>query len=125
MFEVLLYDVVGDVSCAPCTIADGPEMFTPVLFLKLRELLLQETGGTTFQSLHEFTDCESSWVLYVHMDMVFTDYSFEDGDVFSVTNLHDEGTTALLYVTLQYWVSVFCYPDYVYGHSSDGVAVVP
>jgi len=125
MLKVLLDDVIGDVASTPSTVANSPEVFAPVAFLEFREFLLDQSGGTTFQSLHEFTDGESGWVFYMHVDMVFAHYSFENSNVFGVTNLHDERATAMLNISLEDWVAVLGDEDKVGSHAGDGVSVVP
>ena len=47
----------------------------------------------------------------MHMDVVFAHHSFEYGDIFGVADLHDESSATVLYISLQYWVSVFGDPD--------------
>jgi hypothetical protein len=60
----------------------------------------------------------------MHVYVVFTHYSFENSDVFRVTDLHNEFTTPSLDVSLKNRIAILCYPDYVYGHSGDGVTVI-
>lgn len=124
VFKVFLDDVIGDIASTPGTVADSPEVFAPVAFLEFGEFLLDKSGGSAFESLHEFTDGESGWVCYVHMDVVFAYYPFEDSDVFGVTDLHDKGATAVLDISLEDWVAVFSDPDEMDGHTRDSVSVV-
>ena len=49
----------------------------------------------------------------MHMNMVFAYNTFEDTDIFCITDLNDEFSTSFLYITLEYSVSVFCYPYYM------------
>ena len=60
----------------------------------------------------------------MHVYMVFTHYSFENRDIFGITDLHDERATATLYITLEDWVAVLGYPDYMDCHPGDGVTIV-
>jgi hypothetical protein len=60
----------------------------------------------------------------MHMDMIFTHYSFQYCYVFSITDLHDEFTATEFYISLEDWVAVLCYPDEMSGYTSDGVTII-
>jgi hypothetical protein len=57
------------------------------------------------------------------MDVVFTHYSFQYLYVFNVTDLYDEFSATLLYITTQYGIPVFGDPYYMGGEASDRVAI--
>ena len=124
VFKVFFDDFISDVTSTPCTVADSPEVFTPVPFLEFGEFLLDKTGGTTFESLHEFRDGESRGILNVHMDMILAHYSLEYSDIFRITDLHNERATAVLNVSFKDWIAVLSDPDEVDGHTGDGVSII-
>jgi len=55
------------------------------------------------------------------MDVVFTHHTFENTDIFIVTDLDDEFTTPYLDVSFEYWVTIFSDPYDMGGHSGYGV----
>ena len=48
-----------------------------------------------------------------HVNMVFTDYSFENLNVFRIANLHNQFPTSLLNVAFQHMVPLLGDPDNV------------
>jgi len=54
--DVLIDDVVGDISTRSTEIASGPEMPTPVALSQLRKFLLHLARRTSFGLLDELTD---------------------------------------------------------------------
>lgn len=58
------------------------------------------------------------------MHMVFADDAREHADVFGVTDVDQQRSTALLNVALQHVIALFGDPDHMHGQARDGVATM-
>ena len=87
MFNVLVDHLLRDISSAPCTVAYGPEVSSPVTLLEMRELVLKEAGCSALESLHDVGGGEFWRVLYVPVDMIGAHRPIEDPDIFTVADL--------------------------------------
>ncbi len=112
MVKIFLHHLVCNIACTPNSITDCPEMLTPILFLEFRVFHLQYPRTSTFQPFDDITYGFRGSILNVHMHMVFTYDPFEYLHIFCITNLYQKFSTALLYIALQYFVAIFCYPYY-------------
>ena len=88
-------------------------MLTPMLFLEFRIFHLQYPRTSALQPFDYITYGFRGSILNVHMHMVFTYDPFEYIHIFCITNLYQKFSTALLYIALQYFVAIFCYPYYM------------
>jgi hypothetical protein len=57
----------------------------------------------------------------MEVDMIMSHSSFENLDIFSVTDLSDQVSTSFLNISCQNFVSIFSYKDNVDSQSGDGV----
>lgn len=60
----------------------------------------------------------------MHMDMIFTDRSFEDPDVLSITDLDNEFSTPLLKLAFENVVAILRNPDDVNGQPGNRMPTV-
>lgn len=80
-FDVVIDHLLGDVACAPCPVANGPEVSPPIALPEVREFILEKAGCSSLETLHDVGDGELGRVLDVHVDMIGAHGSFEDADV--------------------------------------------
>jgi hypothetical protein len=57
----------------------------------------------------------------MHVDVIFAHDSFEDFNIFGVTDLDDQGATPLLDVSMEYGKAILSDPDEMSGHAGGGV----
>ena len=58
--------------------------------------------------------------------MIFADHAGEDPNILGITDLHQQGTTPLVYIALQDVVAIFGDPDHMHGqpgHTMAGMAI--
>ena len=61
----------------------------------------------------------------MYVDMIFTDYSFQDGSVFGVTDLHYIRVRHRCCISpAQYGVPIFRDPDEMNGHTRDCMTII-
>ena len=119
MLQVFSDQLFCEISSAPSTIPNCPEMLTPVSLLQLWKLLLQQPGRSSFEALHDLTNRLRRRIFKVHMDMILTDCPFENFDVLSITDLDDQFSTPFLNVSFKDVIAVLRDPDDVDSQSGD------
>ncbi len=124
MFDVLIDHLFGDVSRAPCPIANGPEVPAPVALLEVREFILKMMRCSAFEALHDAGYGKTRRIFDVHVDVVAPHGSFENADVFTITHLDEELPASFLHFSREDVVTVLCDPDQMDGQSSDRMATV-
>ena len=125
MLQILLHRFLCDVARAPCPIPDGPEVASPVPLVQSRVFLLQYAAGAPFHPFDQIRHRLRRRVLDVHVDMIFTDHSFEDADIFGVADLQEQIATSDLDVAFKHMITVLRDPDDVRRQTCDRVPAVP
>lgn len=111
MLQVLLDRLIGYHTGTPYTVSHCPKVLTPITLLQNGILLLKMMGGTAFQFLHQKAYALRGGILYMHVNMVFAHYSFQNLDILTVTDLDQQVTATTLNVACQYRVTVLRCPD--------------
>ena len=124
MFQVLFNQLIRNVARAPRAISDGPEVPSPVSLLQRWVFLLQQATGTPFHPFDQIRHSLRRRILDVHVDMIFTDYSFENADIFGVADLQEQVSTSELDVTFKHVITVLRDPDDVQVNAKDRVRAV-
>ena len=124
VFQVLLHHFFREVARAPGSVANCPEMLAPVPAFEFRILELEYSGGPPFEAFDQVTDGFRRWILNVHVYVIFADYTFENLDVFGITDLDDQFTAAHFDVALQDVVTILGYPDQVCRYARHTVAIL-
>ena len=125
MLQIFGDHLIRDVAAAPRPVADGPEMPSPILFFELGKLFLQPPGRAAFEPSHYFTDGFRRGILHQHMHVVATDNPFEDTNIFSITDLHQQIATPLLDVALQNGKPILRDPHNMHGQTRNRVGIMP
>ena len=106
MLQILVDDLVGDLTGAPGSIANTPKM-TPSVALLQRGILLQQLAGTTpFDPPNDLTDRMLRRIRQMQMHVIATDYALYDPNVEGITDLPNQVPAAHLDLALEYAVSV-------------------
>ncbi len=113
VLKVILDHLVGDVSSAPCPVANGPKMPTPVSLGKFREFLLEPAGTPAFEAFHQIAQLLGRTVLDMYVHVVLAYHSLKDSDILRITDLFDKVPTPNLYIPFQDVVPVFGDPHYM------------
>ena len=124
MLQVLSDQIFRDVASTPCAIADGPEVLPPVPFPQVRKFLLEHARRTPFQAFHDVADRFRRRIFDEHMHMILTDYALEDANIFRITAVRQQGTTAFLDLAFQPLVPVFRYPHTVDCQARNGMIAI-
>lgn len=125
MLKILLHRLFRDVARTPSSIPDCPEVSPPVPLVQLRVFLLQQAAGAPLHPLDQIRERLRRWILDVHVDMIFTDYSFKYPDIFSVADLQEQVSTSDLDVTFKHMITILRDPDDVCRQPCDRVPAVP
>jgi len=112
MLKVFLNHFIGDIPSTPNAITYRPKMSTPISFTKFRILFLKTPRYPAFQSLNKSTNALRGRILYMDVNMIFTDNSFKNLNIFSITNLLNQIPTPNLYITFENWKTAFYNPNY-------------
>ena len=113
MLQILLYRFIGDVTGTPGSVADGPEVPSPIFLPQCRVFLLQPPRCAALHPLYQVRQRLRRPILNVHVDMVFAHHSLEYSHVFRVTDLQQQLPAPQLNIALQHRVSVLCDPHQV------------
>ena len=124
MLQILLYHILRDIATAPGSVADGPEMPTPITFPQFWILFLNPARCSPLDHLHKMADTLARWIFYMQMYVVLTHNSRQYFCIFSITHLTDQITTSLLDISLENSVPVLRGPYQMDRQTRYGVASV-
>ncbi len=105
--------VFGDPANGGTEVATRPDGLAPVAFFEMREFLLQASRRTAFEILHHLGWTQARRTTDQHMDMVFTDMTFQDVNVAAHADLPDDVPRSLGHFALQDGIAIFRHPDQV------------
>ena len=125
MLKILLHRFFCDVARAPRTVPDGPEVSAPIPLAQRGKLLLEHPRCPSLEAFDQIRECLRRRILDVHVDMILAHHALEDADIFSITNLYQQISTANLEVALQDVVAVLRTPYDMRRQSRDGVPTMP
>ena len=113
MLKVFLNHFICDIPSTPNSITNSPEMSTPISFTKIRILFLKTPGRSSFQSLNKITNTLRRAIFYMDVNMIFTDNSFKNLNIFSITYLLNQIPTPNLNISFENLKTIFCDPNYM------------
>lgn len=125
MLKVFLHHLFADVSRAPCTITDGPEVSAPAPLPQRRIFFLQSAARAPFQPPHQLRQRLRRRILDVHVYMVFTDHALENPHILGGADLHEQVTAANLDVSCEHVIALLRAPHEMCRQPGDGVPTVP
>ena len=125
MLQVLLYNLICDVACAPSSVPYRPEMSPPIPLAQLRVLLLEQSRRAPLHSFDQIRHRLRRRILDMHMDVVFAHHSFEDSHIFGVTDLQKQIPAPHFNVAYKHRIAVLRYPHDVCLKASDCVPAMP
>ena len=118
MFKIFFYHLVRYISRTPCSISYSPKMPTIISLPKFRIFFLKSARTPTLQSLYQITDRFRRWILYMDVNVIFTDYTLKNFYIFRFTYLTNQISTSFLNITFQNMVAIFCNPNYMHCQPS-------
>ena len=110
MFKVLFYHLICYIARAPYTVTYRPKMLAPITFRQIWIFLLQSSRCSTLQPFYNITNRLRRRIFNMDVDVIFTNYSIQDSNIFRITYLFYQFSTSFLYITLQNMVSIFRNP---------------
>lgn len=125
MLKILLHRLFRDVARTPRTVADGPEVSSPVLLAQGRIFFLKSATCASLHPLDQIRERLRRRIFDVHVDMVFTHYAFENPHVLGVADLHEQVPAPHLDVSDKHVVAILRDPDDVRRQPRRSVPAVP
>jgi len=125
MLQVLLYNLIRDVACAPGSVPYRPEMPPPIPLTQLGVLLLEQPRRAPLHSFDQIRQRLRRRILDMHMDVVFAHHSFEDPHIFGVADLQKQVPAPHFDVAYKHGVAVLRYPHDMCLKASDCVPAMP
>ena len=122
MLKVLFYHLIRYIPCAPYTITYSPKMSPPITLRQIGIFFLKSSRCATFQSLYNITHRFNWRILYVDMDMVSTNYSFQNSNIFRIAYLFYQLSASFLYIALKNMISILSNPYNMYCQPRYAVA---
>jgi hypothetical protein len=110
MLQVLLYNLICDVACAPSPVPYRPEVAAPIPLVQFRVLLLEQSRRALLHSFDQIRHGLRRRILDMHMDVVFAHYSFEDPHIFGVADLQKQVPAPHFDVAYKHRIAVLRYP---------------
>ena len=117
MLKVFLNHFVCNIPSTPNSISNSPKMSTPISFAKTGVLFLKTPRCSTLQSLNKITNALRRAILNMDVNMVFTDNTFKNSHIFSITNLLNQISAPNLNISLENLKTIFCDPNYMCGQN--------
>ncbi len=108
MVKIFLNHLICNISGTPNSITYCPEMHSQISFTKLRVFFLKATRCSPFQAFYKFANTLRRTIFNVDMYMIFTNYTFQNSHIFSVTYLLYQAPAPYLDVSLKYLKTIFC-----------------
>ena len=125
MFQILLHHFIGDVARTPRAISDCPKVVAPISLLQIWKLRLEQARRATFESFDQIRQSQLRRVFNVHMNMIFAHHARQNSDIFRVANLHEQVSTAHLYIAFQNVIAIFRTPNNMCGQPRNRMMTVP
>jgi hypothetical protein len=113
MLKIFLHHLICYVTRAPSSITNRPKVTTPIPFRQFWILFLQSTRCPSLQAFYNITYIQRRPILYMNVDVVFTNNTFQNFYILRITNLLNQVPATSLNITLQNFISIFCDPNYV------------
>jgi len=113
MFKIFFHHLISNISCTPNTITNCPKMSTLIFFSQIREFFLNPSRRSPFQTLNNITNVLRRSILNMNVNIIFTDNSSKNTNVFRVTNLFYQISTPYLNISFKNMITIFCNPNYV------------
>ena len=125
MLKVFLHHFIRYITCAPCSIAYCPKVTAVIPFSKPWIFFLKSAGTPPLQTLHQIADGFGRRVFYMDVNMVFADNTFQNPNIFRITDLSNQIPTTLLNLPFQNMITIFCNPYYMHTEPSHGMTPTP
>ena len=87
--DILLDDVIGDITATTAEVSSRPKMPPPVTFTQMRVLVQQFERSLAFKFLDQTTDRDLGRDRHEQMDVILGHVAFDDIHIFPLANFSD------------------------------------